>query len=55
MICIAMIVSDYTMPETTRTTGSSVFDLRSGTMRRANCDLYALRDEGCALLSEGEV
>jgi len=55
MICLAMIVNDYTMPETTRTTGFSVFNVRSGTMRRANCDLCALRDEGCALLSEGDL
>lgn len=55
MICIVMIVNDYIMPETTRTTGLSAFDVRSGTMRRANCDLCALRDEGCALLSDGDV
>jgi len=55
MKCIAMFVNDFTMPETTRTTGFRVFNVRSDTMRRGNCDLCALRDEGCALLTEGDV
>jgi len=43
------------MPESTWTTGLGVFNVRSGIMTRANCDLCALRDEGCALLNEGDM
>jgi len=53
MMCIAMIVNDYTMPETKKTAGFTAFTVRSNTIRRANCELCALRVEGCALLSEG--
>jgi hypothetical protein len=35
MVCIAMTVNDYAMPETTRTTGFNAFNVRSDTMRRA--------------------